>query len=133
MLFFCSWLDRVSLLVDAEHEGGAIKIATDVADGEPPSRAVALPPGVFAAEVAFEDDGRVEIDPLEHVVAALDALEAAGEEDIPVREFVTICDAEGELPDGTIVTCERERHEAGDHRATLPDGQAVEWPAAATG
>lgn len=136
MLFFCMW-DEVpgrgrlnSLIVDATDVDGAMRIATDVAEAEAPSRVLPIPPDVFAVEVAWEtdddddDDEFLTLQPLEHVAALIDRFEERSE-DVPA--ISAACGDEADAADGEAVTCGLVVGHAGDHAATTSAGQRVTW------
>jgi hypothetical protein len=139
MLHFCKWPDRVSLLVDAEGEGAARQIATDVAEGDAPSEVVALASGAFVAEVDYGDDNDGDDDdegdsvlvvPVGWTADLLLTLED-GEAHGSVTPDVAACgesaDAEGdEGPE--VVFCDRGPGHDGDHDAATSSGRRVHWP-----
>jgi hypothetical protein len=108
-LFFCSWSERASLLLEAESEDAARELATKVEGegetrpGEPPSM-VRIFVG-FVAEV-YEEDGLVTVEPLPIcedllLVAEVDSLEQ--------------CEAEADDEHGRVVRCALPRHADPEH------------------
>lgn len=109
-LFYCTFPDFVSLLVDAEDEHAAREIASDVAEGRAPRMIRALPPRAFVAEVEEvesepeDDDGEPsaipdvfwDVTPLEHTEAIFAAYENADDEEPePCGEVNRIVEQDG--------------------------------------
>lgn len=118
MLFHCRWPERASLVIDAETEDDASALATETAEGEAPDRVRALPSRLFVVEVTEDDDGELWVEPLDHTLLALHALE----NEAPAN----VCGAVAEDDDGQPVTCELETHGPDvSHRATTPAGVLV--------
>jgi len=112
MLWFCKWLDRTSLLVDHGKREGAIAIATEQADGEPPLSVAVVPEGVFRAEIVDEDEAdnvTVEVDP-----ATLFVLSEI--EDHEPGEGGR-CTSEADTDAGETVVCMREAGHGAEHEA----------------
>lgn len=118
MLFFVTFAEATSLLIDADGEGDARKIALQVSEGEQPAKVVPLPARVFVAEVVIEEDDEDEdggipvfVEPLGHVSEVLYSLEI-GEE--PCGD--TIEDGAS----GGVLVCDLTRNHAGEHSCTDP-------------
>lgn len=148
MLFFSTWPDRSSLIVDAADLDDAIRISSAVAadddpPGPPPKVVRPLPPGVFVAEVRIdEDDDEHEVltvDPLEHVADILYKLEdeqdaaIAQTQPAPALRVVGIgptrCASEAEDEAGALLSCELDAGHEGEHNSggsvwTDPEGGA---------
>jgi len=114
MLWFCKWLDRTSLLVDHGKREGAIVIATDCADGEPPESVALVPEGVFRAEVIDGDDSdhvAVEVDP--GTIFVLTEIE----DHEPGDTGGGRCTSEADTDAGETVVCMREAGHGAEHEA----------------
>ena len=112
MLFFCKWPDRTALLVDASDERDAVAMATDLAEGVAPARAIALPLRAFVAEVFVADETDDGYEPETLVVAPLphveDTLAAFDEAEIDAEPIdADACGAEADGDDGAIYRCQR--------------------------
>lgn len=124
-LFYAGFAsDMQPLLIDANDEAHATQIGTQIAEGEPPSRVVPIPTGIFAAGLFTqpddEDGDEIAVDPFEHVVDYLEKVDAAiaGE---------PTCTSEGEADGGEIVRCELEPDHDGEHEATTRAGEVARW------
>lgn len=123
MLFFATWADRSSVLLDGADLDDAIRIASAVSadddpPGGPPQVVRPVPPGVFVCEVHIdEDDDEHEVlslAPLEHVSEILyrledeqDAAVAATQPAPPALRVVSAtCGAEAEDEAGNVLVCE---------------------------
>ena len=136
MLYFCRWEGtnaHASLVVDGRDEEHAREIANEEAGAEPDS-ATLMPVGVFAAEVYFDDepdedgsaadtdseDAVLVVDPFDHTIDALAALENGDAADlaevIPIVE-VAACGAEATDDENRVVSCGLADGHAGAHRA----------------
>lgn len=142
MLFFATWPQRVSVLIDQPDEASARAAARETADGEEPATCKPFPTGVFAAEVFFDEDEDMQevlvIEPLEHVADALYLLEEESDDlpgaeviELPIAAAPELCGFEMEFEDspGQVWTCARSRHDDPQHRAA--DG--TEWEDAGDG
>ncbi len=127
MLFFLTWPDRASVLIDMANESEARAAAREVAEDDEPATCVAFD-RLFVAEVFLDEDDAGDpmlvVEPLSHVAEALAALEEQGEE---VAEVPVTCAFELEDDDGTILRCEREPHDDARHEAHDAQGQLAEW------
>lgn len=149
MLFFLTWPDRYSLLLDVANDDEARRAANEIA-GVAPSTCVAVPPGVFAAEVFLDEDEDgaelLVVEPLEHAAAALLALEEQGEDsadvdlarariedDAPPVVVPLVppdderCGFELEDDEKAVLRCERRHHDDAEHYAHDARGGLVEW------
>jgi hypothetical protein len=131
MLYFCRWdgdSAQASLVVDAEDEATARTNATTEADDVAPSSVTPIPPGVFVAEVYFEDepddpdgvDAVLIVEPYDHTIDALAALENGDAADlhvvVPIGE-VDACGAEATDDENRVVSCGLADGHEGAHRA----------------
>lgn len=133
-LFFASWPERTSLLLDAESPEAATEIATASADGEAPAVVRPLPPRVFAAEVFHDDeddDGVIlVVEPLPHVADALSQIEDANDaaiRDEGAADTLPPCGDTLEDEGGRVLSCEKPRGHKGDHEAIASDGARALW------
>lgn len=116
-LFFCRWPKQTSVVVDGNDEEHAREIATELGDKVPPHDVFAIPAGVVAFPVAWEesaddpDEEELVIDVLDHVAALFEKYEDA-----------EVCGSEAEDESGAVVRCAREKHEGGKHGA-----KGLEW------
>jgi hypothetical protein len=128
MLFYCSWDDAASFLVDAPSEAKAREAATEQQDGSPPDRVRPFPPNTFAVEIVVEssetdDDDVMTLEPLEHVAEVLWAWEDEGESEgghLPpiVGDHGAACVSEATLDDaGTLARCTLLAGHRGSHKA----------------
>lgn len=129
-MFFCAW-DRedgpCSVCVDAVDEADARRMASEIAK-EKPQRVQKMAPGIFACEVIEEedDDGAayLVLEPVPHLGAALDLLEAAGEGATgAVVVDAPACQAEAEDDEGKVTTCVLVEGHDGEH----VDGAGDAW------
>jgi hypothetical protein len=123
VLFYAVWAERNSILIDAADLETARTAVTEIADGEAPERIAELRPGVFVAEVVYqelddedEDGDDLVLAPFDHVADMLDAIES-----------FEVCGAEAELDGGEVVRCTREKHASGEHEARAGDGSLATW------
>lgn len=130
MLFFCTWENATSLLIDDVDRAAAIEVATEQA-GLPPDKVVGpLPPRAFVCEVYVADDddefgaeeGDLVVDPLDHVAEMLGILDGGGGVETPTVEVaaaveVETCGNEAEDEFGTVATCELAKGHDAPHRA----------------
>lgn len=138
MLFFVTWPDRISLLIDQADEAAARAVARDIAEGDEP-RTCRPFDRLFVAEVFLDDedvnDPLLVVEPLEHVADALHAFEEESEDaaeviELPIRAAPTIAPTVCgfELEDGgRVYVCHREPHDDDRHEADDGDGNLVEW------
>lgn len=134
MLFFVTWNDRASVLLDVENEAAARVAALEIA-AEPPRKCKPVPLGVAAFEVFLDDDEDgaelLVVEPLDHAASALLALEEEDEDEeaSPVpRIGAPRCDFELEDDDQSILRCERPAHpNDARHEARDAKGAMVEW------
>lgn len=127
MTLFCVWLaeDHQPLLVDATDKDHLSTIVEQEAPGVAVKRVEQLAPGVFVAGLfteSDEDDEVVVVDPMDHTVEFLEALDAAVEGD----GSATCCSSEGDF-DGETVRCELELEHADAHEGTTSGGAVVAW------
>jgi hypothetical protein len=136
VLFFVTWPDRVSLLLDQPDEAQARAVAREISEGSEPAECQPFN-GVFAAEVFLDEDEDGQplmvVEPLEHVADALYVLEEGTDDDgiaevidLPIAAPVALCGYEMEFDDrpGEVWTCARARHD-GDPHHRADDG--TEW------
>lgn len=128
MLFFCRWDDddseHASLLVDAKDDEDARSIAM-VERGEEPDVVTAIPTGVFAADVFFEgddaalDEADLAVEPFEHTIDALAALENGEPTDLEDAITETPqCAAEATDENNDTIRCELAAgHGGAEHRS----------------
>lgn len=145
MLFFSTWTDRASLIVDAADLDDAIRISSAVAaddepPGPPPKLVRPLPPGVFVCEVRIDEDDEehevLTVDPLEHVADILykledeqDAAIAATQPAPSLRVVPSRCESEADDGAGAVLVCELDAGHEGEHNSggsvwTDPEGGA---------
>jgi hypothetical protein len=112
MLWFCSWPDRSSFLVDCARRERAIEIAkTEAGEGVPPSLVRPLPEGVFRAEVVDVRDAdlvTVDVDP--GTLFVLSEFEDTSE-----ALAGPPCKAEATGSGGGPIVCALQKGHAGEH------------------
>lgn len=138
MLFFLTWADHASVLVDVDGEAAARAAGKEIAGAEPATCAL-VPPGVVAFQVYLDDEddeGEGELlvtEPLEHTTAALLALEDRAEDVAlsppppPLPSEAERCGFELEDDDGAILRCEKPIHVDTTHEAHDARGMLVGW------
>lgn len=137
MLFFCTWPDRVSFLVDLPDEAQARAAAREHSEGVEPATCKPFD-RVFAAEVFLDEDEDgnelLVVEPLEHVADALYLLEEESDDLAEVIPFPSPATAAPpnvcgfELQDGDrVFTCRLEPHDDARHEADDGAGGLVEW------
>lgn len=143
-LYFCTWPERVSMLVDAGSERDARKIAIELGGEGPPESIRTIAPNAFAADVYVDDDdgrneeGPLVVEPFDHVedlLLALDAEDFEGDhgavitgapapaESGPVEDAAG-CASESEDESGDVYVCalpkgHGAKHEAWDDRGNV--------------
>jgi hypothetical protein len=130
-LFYVAFVGEVTpLLIDADDACQARKIARDVADSAELARVVPIPTGIFCAELFAEDEdgNEVAVDPLDHVVDYLDALDAIDVDPAPPLALVPPrCGSEADVDD-ELVTCTLHRDHAGtEHEGLTSAGELATW------
>jgi hypothetical protein len=130
-MFFASWPDRRSLLIDTDDEKKARFIATDVGESAPASLAV-VPTGVLVFEVfddPDDDEAPIIVEPIDVAGELLETLEDASDAntDAPpplVLVPAAVCGAEAFEGDSdeSVLTCALAPRHAGKHR-----GGGMSW------
>ncbi len=122
MLFFATFSEQASLLVDAPDEALARAIAVKVASAEP-ERVLVLATGVFVAEVFFADadvdeDVTLVVEPMPSTFEALEELEG-----------YEPCGSEAELESGEVVRCAKSVGHSVDeeHEGRAASGATASW------
>ncbi len=122
MLFFATFSEQASLLVDAPDETLARAIAVKVASAEP-ERVLVLATGVFVAEVFFADadvdeDVTLVVEPMPSTFEALEELEG-----------YEPCGSEAELESGEVVRCAKSVGHLVDegHEGRTASGALASW------
>lgn len=142
-LFYVTFEDAASLVIDAADEGAARAAALVEEENDAPITIAAVQPGTFAARVNFEPDKRdpkfemVELVPAEITGILLAKLEDEGtpdedededddaqppyvwegKEDPTPAETMPPCGYEGETANGDVFACELEAGHAPPHKA----------------
>jgi hypothetical protein len=129
MLFFLTWPDRYSVLVDLESEAAARAAAREIAGGAEPATCQPFD-RLFVAEVYLDEDEDgaelLVVEPLQHVADALEALEEQAE-DVAAAPLPETCAFELEDEDGSILRCMRAPHDDPHHEAIDANGDVASW------
>ncbi len=118
--------DLLPLLLEAKDETHAAEIALEAAK-ESPALVTLYPANTFCVEVFAEDDdgNEVILDPLDHVVDQLEAIDA-----IDAEPAEALCGLEADGPNEEIVTCGLAAGHAGKgHEGLTSSGELVSFSA----
>ncbi len=119
-LWFCSWKDKASFLVDNKTRAGAVSIAKEQSeDGAEPSLVRLLPDGVFRAEILDEGDGEddvvtVDVDPATLFVLSEYEDSTDGPPAVP-------CKSSADGASGVTYACARAEGHDGEHEDSTGD------------